>query len=253
MTPYIFILSLLVVTLGLGLVTSFTPSSSPGRSTNKAKISTKPTIDRQDFISSIITIGIATTTTITSIPQPAQARGRATLEYALDRYYPRIEAGGTFYATDLRTAIEKNDWGAIKAATAEPPPRTKADKAKADGGISERAAQAGGFSNARVISAAELWAASFSDNSISAKTKKMKEQTEVLREVVDGMNAAAKLALGEEKPNGGFFGFGAKAPSQLELAKEVRELYMKGGNAWNQYVFLSNDDLPVQLKRLPYL
>jgi hypothetical protein len=33
----------------------------------------------------------------------------------------------------------------------------------------------------------------------------------------------------------------------------VREFYVKGGNAWNQYVFLANDDLPVQLKRLPYL
>ena len=81
----------------------------------------------------------------------------------------------------------------------------------------------------------------------------MKEQTAILEEVVEGMNKAAKIALGEEKSGGGFLGFGAKAPSQNELAKEVRELYMKGGNAWNQYVFLANDDLPVQLKRLPYL
>ena len=67
------------------------------------------------------------------------------------------------------------------------------------------------------------------------------------------MDYAASVALGELKPSGGFLGFGAKTPSQAELAKEVRELYVKGGNAWNQYVFLSNDDLPVQFKRLPYL
>lgn len=140
-----------------------------------------------------------------------------------------------------------------KAATAEPPERTKADKSKPDGGIAERAAKAGGFSDARVIAAADLWAASFSDNSISPKTKKMKEQTEIMKEVVAGMNTAAKLALGEEKAGGGFFGLGAKAPSQVELAKQVRELYIKGGNAYNQYVFISNDELPVQLKKLPYL
>lgn len=81
----------------------------------------------------------------------------------------------------------------------------------------------------------------------------MKEQTAILAEVSEGMSTAAKIALGEEKPSGGFLGFGAKAPSQAELAKEVRELYIKGGNAWNQYIFLANDDLPVQLKRLPYL
>ena len=139
------------------------------------------------------------------------------------------------------------------AATSEPPKRSKEDKAKVDGGIAERAAQAGGFSNARVITATELWAASFSDNSVSPKTKKMKEQTEILKEVVDGMNSAAKIALGEEKVGGGFFGLGSKAPSQVELSKQVRELYIKGGNAWNQYVFIANDDLPVQFRRLPYL
>lgn len=140
-----------------------------------------------------------------------------------------------------------------KAATQEPPKKTKADKSKIDGGVSERAAQAGGFSRARVVAAADLWAAAFSDSSISTKTKKMKEQTEILSQVVEEMNTVAKIALGEEKPNGGLFGFGAKAPSQAELARQVRELYVKGGNAWNQYVFLSNDDLPVQLRRLPYL
>lgn len=141
----------------------------------------------------------------------------------------------------------------LQAATQDPPKRSKADKSKVDGGISERAAQAGGFSNSRVVTAADLWAASFSDSSISPKTKKLKEQTAILAEVVEGMNAAAKMALGEEKPSGGFLGFGGKAPSQAELSKEVKELYMKGGNAWNQYIFLANDDLPVQWKRLPYL
>jgi len=82
----------------------------------------------------------------------------------------------------------------------------------------------------------------------------MKEQTAILQSVVEDMNKIAKIALGEEKAGGGgLFGFGAKAPSQTELAKEIRELYIKGGNAWNQYVFLANDDLPIQLKRLPYL
>jgi len=209
---------------------------------------------RQEFISAAVATSAGVLASATILPiQPAEARGRATLEFACDRYYPRLETGGAFYANDLRKAIEKNDWNAIKLATQEPPKRSKADKSKIDGGISERAAQAGGFSNARVITAAELWAASFSDNSISAKTKAMKEQTAILEEVVEGMNKAAKIALGEEKSGGGFLGFGAKAPSQNELAKEVRELYMKGGNAWNQYVFLANDDLPVQLKRLPYL
>lgn len=239
-------LSLLILSVLVQHCSSFTPVKPTNTNTN-ADIN----VNRHDFLTAIIATGISSSILLPS--QPAEARGRATLEYALDRYYPRIEAGGVFYSNDLRKAIEKNDWNAIKAATAEPPKRTKEDKAKVDGGIAERAAQAGGFSNSRVVAAADLWAAAFSDNSVSAKTKNMKEQTAILTEVVNGMNSAAKLALGEEKSGGGLFGFGSKAPSQTELAQQVRELYIKGGNAYNQYVFLANDDLPVQFKRLPFL
>ncbi|GFH44978.1 hypothetical protein CTEN210_01452 [Chaetoceros tenuissimus] len=239
-----------LVLLAAASTEAFAPSSMNAREV-VTSLNAKNDMSRQDFFSVAIASSVASAAFFQ--PEVAEARGRATLEYAYDRYYPRLEAGGQFYANDLKKAIERNDWAAIKAATAEPPKRTKQDKAKIDGGIAERAAQAGGFSNARVIAAADLWAASFSDNSISPKTKKMKDQTAILAEVVDRMNTIAKIGLGEEKPSGGFLGFGAKAPSQAELAKEIRELYMKGGNAWNQYIFLANDDLPVQLKRLPYL
>lgn len=228
---------------------AFCPSSQE-RVTSSHLLATS-TQTRQSFLTTIPTLLIGTT--LVASPIDAGARGRATLESALDRYYPRLEAAGVFYANDLKRAIEKNDWAAIKAATQEPPKRSKADKSKIDGGVAERAAKAGGFSASRVVGAADLWASSFSDNSISLKTKKMKEQSAIILEVIEGMNYAASVALGEVKPSGGFLGFGAKAPSQTELTKEMRELYVKGGNAWNQFIFLSNDDLPVQFKRLNYL
>ena len=85
-------------------------------------------------------------------------------------------------------------------------------------------------------------------------TKSMKAEAEALRDVVSRMNKAARLALGEEKRGGGgLFDVVGKAPSQSELAKQVQELYLKGGNAYNQYVFLANDGLPVQLAKLPFL
>eukprot|EP00558_Chaetoceros_sp_UNC1202_P002735 CAMPEP_0197247332 /NCGR_PEP_ID=MMETSP1429-20130617/28805_1 /TAXON_ID=49237 /ORGANISM="Chaetoceros sp., Strain UNC1202" /LENGTH=252 /DNA_ID=CAMNT_0042708219 /DNA_START=76 /DNA_END=834 /DNA_ORIENTATION=+ len=249
------LLHTVILLLSFSASEGFSPQLTHGATTKLyAKTDEGSFISRQGFMSgSVATIvGIGSVALLPPL-ESAEARGRATLELQYDRYYPRLETGGKFYANDLKVAIERSDWAAIKAATSDPPKRSKADKAKVDGGVAERASQAGGFSNARVVAAADLWAASFSDNSISPKTKKMKEQTAILAEVVEGMNTAAKLALGEEKASGGFLGFGAKAPSQAELAKEVRELYMKGGNAYNQYVFLSNDELPIQLKRLPYL
>ena len=208
-------------------------------------------VSRDDFLktTSAVVAGAAASYVL---PAPASARGRATLEQSYDRYAPRILAGGEFYSKDLRKLVEKSDWAGIKNALREPPKRSKEDKSKVDGGIAERAAQAGGFSDARVLVAADLFASAFSDNSISTKTKKMKTEVETLREIVQGMDLAARQGLGEVG-GGGLFGFGSKKPSQSELSKTVRELYTKGGNAWNKYIFVANEELPVQLQKLPYI
>lgn len=184
---------------------------------------------------------------------PANARGRATLDQAYDRYTPRIIAGGEFYKKDLRELVAKNDFQGIKQALAEPPKKSKEDRAKPDGGTSERAAQAGGFSDARVLVAADLFAATFSDNSVSPKTKTMKTEVEKLRSIVLEMQSISKQALGEESGGGGLFGFGAKKESKDELSKRLKGLYVEGGNAYNRYIFAANDGLPVQLKKLPFL
>jgi len=190
---------------------------------------------------------------LVGLPSSAWARGRATLEASYDRYVGRIIDGGKFYSTDLKKMIEKGDWAAIKAATADPPKKTKADRAKVDGGVAERAALAGGFSDARVLVAADLFASSFSDNSISPKTKAMHEQVENMRTVVSEMNKLALLGTGEGKPEGGLFGIGAKKLSNAELNASIRKLYVEGGNFYNQYVYAANDALPISLEKIPYL
>mmetsp|Transcript_6439 Transcript_6439/g.9421 ORF Transcript_6439/g.9421 Transcript_6439/m.9421 type:complete len:147 (+) Transcript_6439:16-456(+) len=133
------------------------------------------------------------------------------------------------------------------------PKKQKSDLAKIDGGLAERAAKAGGFSDARVLVACELYGGSFSDNSITAKTKSLKTQVENLRKVVEEMNLIAREALGEVR-GGGILGIvGSKTPSPGELSKTIRQLYAEGGNYWNQYIFAANDGLPPQLAKLPYL
>ncbi|KAL7461997.1 hypothetical protein ACHAXS_003423 [Conticribra weissflogii] len=226
-------------------------SSSPKSVILKAEVQPNISTERSDFLTA--TAAAVVTSSILYSPQPSHARGRATLDYAYDRYVPRITEGGNFYKSTLYAAISKSDWKALEAATAEPPKKSKEDRALQDGGIAKRAAMAGGFSDSRVLTAMDLFAATFSDSSITQKTKSMKAEVETLREVVQGMNKAARLALGEEKSGGGLFGIGGKAPSQSELSKQVQELYVKGGNAYNQYVYAANDGLPVQLQKLPYL
>ncbi len=122
-----------------------------------------------------------------------------------------------------------------------------------DGGISERASQAGQFSDSRVIVAMDLFAAQFSDNSISPKTKAMKKEVEELRTIVQEMDSLAKQALGEGDAGGGFFGLGKKQINKSEISQKLKELYIAGGTTWNRYVFIANDGLPITLSKLPYL
>ena len=53
--------------------------------------------------------------------QPAMARGRATLEFAYEKYVPRITAGGDFYKGKMKGMIGSSDFTGIKNALAEPP------------------------------------------------------------------------------------------------------------------------------------
>jgi hypothetical protein len=235
--------------VGVAVVSGFQPTTKP-----HSYLSSPVDASREDFLraSSAASVAAWMAGSLLLLPAPALARGRATLEYSYDRYVPRILAGGQFYGSEFRKLVEKSDWAGIKVALQEPPSRTKEDKAKIDGGISERAAQAGEFSDSRVIVACDLFASAFSDNSVSPKTKKMKEQVEILRQTVEDINFVALQQLGEVS-SGGLFGIGGKKPTQAESAKKLRQLYVEGGNAYNKYVFIANEELPLQLKKLPYL
>jgi hypothetical protein len=216
----------------------------------KDTTSTDAVSSRKDFLQASSILGFTAAVTLFT-PEPAFARGRATLEKSYRRYAPRIIAGGNFYGDELRTMVEKNDWEGIKNALQEPPKRTKEDLNKPDAGVAARAKLSGGFSDAKVLVAADLLAASFSDNSISPKTKKMQDAVVRLREAVKGLQTTARQGLGEE--TGGLFGMGAKKLSPTELATNAREYYVAGGTAWNEFVFDANDELALQFDRFPYI
>lgn len=91
---------------------AFAPQISRHGSTS-ISLNAKSDMSRQDFMSAATTMGVSGSMFFLP-PNPAYARGRATLEQAIDRYYPRLETGGVFYSNDLKKAIEKNDWAAIK-------------------------------------------------------------------------------------------------------------------------------------------
>jgi hypothetical protein len=59
------------------------------------QLSDQTPIKRNDFLATATTGALATTLVLTPT-SPAQARGRASLEYSYDKYVPRINEGGSF-------------------------------------------------------------------------------------------------------------------------------------------------------------
>lgn len=101
-----------IILCAISAVTAFVPKM-PGKQESsifvqRAKHSA--VISRSDFMTVAVPIIGATV----FMPNKADARGRATLEFSYDRYTPRILDGGIFYANDLKKAIANNDWKAIK-------------------------------------------------------------------------------------------------------------------------------------------
>jgi hypothetical protein len=204
---------------------------------------------RHDFIQTAVAAVVASAVVV--LPDAAVARGRATLEQAYAKYTPRILAGGEFYSTDLKKLVAGADWEGIQNALQEPPARKKEDLTKSDSGVAARARQAGQFSDARVLVAADLFGSAFSESSISPKTKKMQASVVKMRAVVDEMQSITKQALGGG--SGGLFGFGAKKVDKVELAKRLRALYVAGGNAYNEYILAANENLALKFDKLPYI
>lgn len=80
----------------------------------------------------------------------------------------------------------------------------------------------------------------------------MKAAVEKTRDIISEMQSVTRQALGEEK-SGGLFGLGAKQPSQDELSKQIRQLYIEGGNSWNEYIFAANENLALQYDKFNFV
>jgi hypothetical protein len=241
-------MSIYVLLLALTTATAFVQQAPPRVETTSLSVTSRKEFFQQ---AKAAASSMAVIAAITGTPEVASARGRATLEQAYRKYTPRILSGGAFYASEMKQFVAAANFAAIQNALREPPSRQKDDLKKPDSGVADRARLAGQFSDARVLTAADLYAAAFSESSISPKTKKMQAAVAKMRTVVEEMEDLCQQALGES--SGGLFGIGAKKVDKTELAKRLRTLYVDGGNAYNEYILMANQDLALQFDKLPFI
>lgn len=185
-------------------------------------------IDRRLFVSSVA-----------SVPATAFARGRGTQPAMMQRYSPRIIAYGTYLSSDLPKIVDAADWSKLKQSVA-------AEVAKKKGKI-------GPLYNGE--SAMTLWANTYSDSVVTPKQKEMDEQVAALADVRARLETIALKGTGEGlKKSGGFFGIGAKTeppPPDAILKKEATKAIADAKSAYNAYIAINNNNVPLEINPLP--
>ncbi|GMH54975.1 hypothetical protein TrLO_g10007 [Triparma laevis f. longispina] len=232
-------LTALLCLIGDSFVEGFTPGCwlpeiTPVKQINGRRVTKVEASDLASFNRRKILHSAALSIPIGLGPPPASATGRATLEQAVDRYLPRIIAGGAAYKGELAKAISSGSSAKLYAVVKEPRAKNKSDNSKNDGGYAERAASAGPFSDARVLNAMDLYASTFSDRSTTPKTKSMKSQVSELRKIVNELDSMSKSG------------------DKFDV-KRAKEIYKQGGDAFNNYCYIANEGLNVKMKRLTFL
>lgn len=173
------------------------------------------------------------------VPGAASAKGRATQAAMMQRYSPRIESFGEYLNGDLESTIAKNDWAALAADCSD----TDDKKKKVKLGPLYRGE-----------SAMDLWANTYSDVSTSPKTKAMLAEVEAITRARAALSDVACRGTGAcAKATGGFFGFGAKAappPAASQLVAEATKARGDAKAAFNRYVGLNNQRVPLDINPL---
>ena len=168
-------------------------------------------------------------------PREALARGRNTQAAMFQRYVKRIDSFADFLSNDIEKSINSADWAAVKSAAI-------AETEKKNGEIGPLF---------RGESALGLWAATFSEQSPSEKTKQMQKRVDVLTATRTELFATASKGDGTGLKNvGGFFGIGGakeERPSDAVLKKSALASVAKAKAAFNEYVEISNAGRPLEI------
>ena len=185
---------------------------------------------RRDFL------GAAAAAATTLLPQAAHATGKATQKTLFLRYEKRIAGLGSYF-DELEGAISNADWAAVATAC-------EADTSK-KGKIGPV------YSG---LTAMELWANTYSDRKQSVKTQRMLAEAEIVEKTREYVAGVACKGTGEcLKPEGGFFGLGAKPapkPSDGELKSAALGAVKQARGAFNRFVALNNEALPLDINGL---
>jgi len=164
--------------------------------------------------------------------QPAHADFRAQQKRTFFRNAPKLAEGGSFLKTNVRGAIDKEDWKAIEKLFEE-------YVSKYNGSQKDQVDQTDTYVNANYLRPMTLLAGSFAERGSSPKQRSLMEQREIFLEAMDKLEGCVK-----DTKEPGFFGKTIKATKSRAQANDA---YAKAKAAYNEYVTQLNSGLMLEL------
>lgn len=171
--------------------------------------------------------------------QSANADVRAQQKRTYFRFVPKLVSGMEFYKTDVKAAIDKEDWGVITKFFEVFVSKYNADdKTQIDSTDT--------YVNQNIFRPMIVFSGSFAERGSSPKTKALQDQEKAFEAAMGELEGCVKDKKGE-----GFFAADIKMPTGEARKKQALEAYAKGKDALNEYVKIANAGLMLELNKLP--
>eukprot|EP01031_Cornospumella_fuschlensis_P031593 gene31592-38181_t len=172
-------------------------------------------------------------------PLAAVADFRAQQKSTFFRFSPKLVTGRDFFRTEVKQAIEKEDWAVVsKFFEVYASKINKNDPNQVD--------QYDTYANNNLYRPMKVLAGSFAERSSSAKTKALLEQESAFESAMSDLEGCVKDRKGE-----GFFAATKKAPTGKERTKQAKDAWARGMAALDQYVKILNEGLMLELNKVP--
>jgi hypothetical protein len=166
---------------------------------------------------------------------PAMADFRAQQKRTYFRFVPKLIQGKDFYKTELKTAIDKEDWKVVNKMFEEYVTK------KNNAGV----VLTDTYANEFFYRPMTLFAGTFAEKGTSEKTAAMTEQLDLFKESMTDLRYSC-----EDKPGKFFFQGPEKAPTGRDRKKIALAAFEKGKTALNTYIKLGNDGLMLELNKI---
>ena len=186
--------------------------------------------------SSIVAAPLLTVVSPPGLVQVANADVRAQQKRTYFRFVPKLVIGRNFYKSELKAAIDNEDWPVVQKIFEVYVTRT--NKESGDTAATDT------YVNQYLIRPMSVFSSSFAERGSSDKQRALLEQEQTFEAAM----AALDSSVNDKK--GGFLQADTKAPTGAARKKAATDAWLDGKKAINEYIRIANEGMMRELNKI---